>query len=285
MFKLTGFSDEIDPSLEKQLEVLGKLGIRHIEMRGINGKPLITHTLEEAGKVKRRLDEEGVTLSSIGSSIGKIMITDDFEPHFKLFQHTVEIAKLFETRNIRMFSFFIPREEDPERYKDEVFRRLDALGEYAAKNGVVLLHENEKDIYGDTIPRVLAIAEEFCSDSFHLVFDFANFVQCRQDTIEAWKELSSYVTYLHIKDALWENGTVVPPGAGDGNLEPVLRNLMDRGYTGFLSLEPHLSDFTGFDTLEKDTSAPRRKLTGEEAFTLSYESLMKITRRLGWDWS
>lgn len=283
MYKLTGFADEIDPSLAKQLEVLGKLGIKHIEMRGVDGRPLIEHSLKEAEQIKARLEDEGVSLSSIGSSIGKILITDDFSPHFELFKHTVRLAKLLGTRNIRMFSFFMPREDEPERWRDEVMRRLEALADYAAKEDMVLLHENEKDIYGDTLPRVEDIAEHFFSESFKLVFDFANFVQCRQDTIEAWRELSKYVAYMHIKDALWENGEVVPPGTGDGHLEPILRDAKDKGYTGYLSLEPHLSDFTGFETLERDESAVRRRLTGEEAFILSYESLMKITRRLGWE--
>ena len=154
---LSGFADEIDPSLEKQIEVIKKLGMNHIEMRGVNGKGLVEYTLDEVREIKKELDENGIRLSSIGSPIGKIKITDDFEPHFELFRHTVEIAKIMEVPYIRMFSFFIPENEDPAIYKDEVFARLSRFVEYAKEHGVILLHENEKDIYGDTAARCFMV--------------------------------------------------------------------------------------------------------------------------------
>ena len=33
---ISGFADEIAPSLDTQIEVIKKLGISHIEMRGVN---------------------------------------------------------------------------------------------------------------------------------------------------------------------------------------------------------------------------------------------------------
>ena len=52
---LSGFADEIDPSLDEQIRVLKKLGMNHIEMRGVNGKGLVEYTLEEAKEIKKRL--------------------------------------------------------------------------------------------------------------------------------------------------------------------------------------------------------------------------------------
>ena len=49
---LSGFADEIDPSLDEQIRVLKKLGMNHIEMRGVNGKGLVEYTLEEAKEIK-----------------------------------------------------------------------------------------------------------------------------------------------------------------------------------------------------------------------------------------
>ena len=284
MYRLSGFADEIDSSLSRQIEVLHKLGMEWIECRSVDGSPLISYPMDKAEDIKKRLDEEGIHLSSVGSSIGKIGINDDFDEHFRLFCHTVDIAHLFETENIRMFSFFIPEGESADKYESEVMRRLEKLVQYAAKNGVVLLHENEKEIYGDIAPRCLRIMERFYSDSFKAVFDFANFVQCGQDTLEAWDMLSPYVAYVHIKDALFRDGTVVPPGQGDGNMKTILAYLKDRGYDGFLSLEPHLADFTGFSALENGKSMKEggKKLTGEEAFTLSHDSLLALLDEIGW---
>lgn len=277
---ISGFADEIAPSLDTQIEVIKKLGISHIEMRGVNGKPLVEHSLEDVRKIKEQLDENRIKLSSVGAPIGKILITDSFEEHFRLFEKTVEIAKIMETRYIRIFSFFIPEQENAEDYKEEVFNRMRRFIEYAKEHDVVLLHENEKDIYGDIAYRCEELMNEFYCDNFKAVFDFANFVQCGQDTKKAYEILKPYIAYIHIKDALADTGDVVPAGYGDGNVEEILKKLLKCGYTGYLSLEPHLSDFVGFSDLEQNESKEKKKLTGEEAYTLAYESLNKILENI-----
>lgn len=273
---ISGFSDEIDPSLNKQLEIVKKLGISHIEIRGVDGKGLVEYSLDEVKEIKKKLDVNGIKISSIGSPIGKIKITDDFADHFELFKHTVEIARIMETPYIRMFSFFIPEGEDPAQYKNEVFRRLRRFVEYAVKENVVLLHENEKDIYGDIAVRCKEIMEEFACDNFKAVFDFANFVQCKQDTKEAYEMMKPYIEYIHVKDAIWESGQVVPAGKGDGNVEEILKNLLQNGYEGFLSLEPHLTDFSGFSDLEQGDGGKKEEMNGAAAFTIAYEALKKL---------
>ena len=274
--ELSGFADEINPQLDEQIRVLKKLGMHYVEMRGANGKGLVEYPLDEVEKIKEQLDENDIHLSSVGSPIGKIQITDDFEDHFKLFCHTVNIAHVMEVPYIRMFSFFMPEGEDPEKYHDEVFRRVGRMADYAAKHNVILLHENEKEIYGDVADRCRKLMEEVYSDHFKAVFDFANFVQCHQDTKEAYEMLKPYIEYVHVKDAEWESGHVVPAGHGDGNVKEILKMLKKSGYEGFLSLEPHLADFAGFSALENGKSEKKEKLTGEESFTLAHESLVKI---------
>jgi len=277
---LSGFADEIDANLAEQIRVLKKLGMSYVEMRGVNGKGLVNYEMADVKEIKKQLDAEGIRLSSVGSPIGKIQITEDFAPHMELYKHTVEIAHTMETPYIRMFSFFMPKGTvDFDQYRGEVMERLGQFVDYAKANDIVLLHENEKDIYGDVASRCLEIMQNFYGDNFKAVFDFANFVQCKQDTLEAYEMLKDYVEYIHIKDALWENGNVVPSGMGDGNVEAILGKLKASGYKGFLSLEPHLSDFDGFSALEKN-AAEKKKLNGEEAFTLAYDSLAKILNRL-----
>lgn len=278
--KISGFADEIDPSLDKQLEVIKELGISLIEMRGVDGKGLVEYPLDEVRKIKEKLDANGVKLSAVGSPIGKIKITDEFEEHFELFKHTVEIAKIMETPYIRMFSFFIPEGEEPEKYKEEVFRRLRMFVEYAKQENVVLLHENEKEIYGDIAVRCKEIMDEFACDNFHAVFDFANFVQCRQDTKEAFEMLKPYIAYIHIKDALWESGQVVPSGYGDGNVKEILGELIHNGYEGVLSLEPHLIDFAGFADLEQGETEKKAVMSGEEAYRTAYGALIEILKEI-----
>lgn len=273
--KLSGFADEIDENLETQIKVLKKLKINHIEMRGVNGKNLIDYSVDEVKEIKKKLDEEGISLSSVGSPIGKILITQDFAPHMESYKHTVEIAHVMQVPFIRMFSFFMPEGESYEQYRQKVMDQLGQFVDYAKSNGVILLHENEKDIYGDTTLRCEELMKTFYGEHFKGVFDFANFVQCKQDTIKAYETLKPYIAYVHIKDAIWESADVVPAGMGDGHLKEILQRLKADGYEGFLSLEPHLSSFKGFSELEQGAKQ-NKELNGEEAFTLAYDSLMKI---------
>lgn len=277
---ISGFADEIDPALNKQIEVLKELGISHIEMRGVNGKNLTEYSLKEAAEIKKQLDENGIKLSAVGSPIGKILITDPFEEHFELYKHTVEIAKIMETQFIRMFSFFIPKSEKPEKYREEVMRRMQYFVEYAKEKDIVLLHENEKEIYGDAASRCAELMQQFYCDNFKAVFDFANFVQCKEDTRVAYEQLKPYIGYIHIKDALFEDGQVVPAGEGDGQVRGILADLLKCGYEGVLSLEPHLIDFDGFAELENGAAGKNDTLAGEEAYKKAHSALIKILDQL-----
>lgn len=273
---LTGFADEIAASLDTQMQVLEKLHMNHIEMRGVDGRNFVEYSEAEAREIRKRLEDRGFALSAVGSPIGKIRITDDFAPHMELFKHTVELAHIMDTANIRMFSFYGPEgQESIGAYRGKVMEQLGQFVDYAAANGIVLLHENEKGIYGEMAEGCLDILKQFAGEHFKAVFDFANFVQARQDTLEAFEMLKPYIAYIHVKDALLKDGSVVPAGYGDGNVKEILGRLKADGYRGYLSLEPHLSEFTGFSSLEKDGKIGK-KLSGEEAFTLAHDALVKI---------
>jgi len=276
-FILSAFADEIDPSLKVQMDVLDQHDIKYIEMRGVNGKNLVQHTLDEVKEIKQQLDERGFKLSAVGSPIGKIMITDDFAPHLDLFHHTLEIAKILEAPYIRMFSFFIPKGEKAETYRDEVMKRWEAFIEAAKGKNVILLHENEKDIYGDTAERCLDLVKTMNCDYLRITFDPANFVQCDVETYpHAFNMLKNYIEYMHIKDANYSDHRVVPSGYGDGKLKEILTELYNSGYEGFLSLEPHLGNFVGFADLEQDAVDPDLPEGGPKKFAIAVYALRKI---------
>ena len=280
-FILSAFADEIDPMLTKQMDVLNRHGIKYIEMRGVNGKNLVEHTLEEAGEIKKQLDARGFRISAVGSPIGKIKITDPFEPHLELFRHTVKIAQILETEYIRMFSFFIPQGEDPASFRDEVMKRWRAFIDTAEGTGLTLLHENEKGIYGDTAERCLDLLETMNCSYLKAVFDPANFVQCNVKTYpEAYQLLKGHVAYMHIKDALYADHSVVPSGYGDGRVKDILKELNSGGFEGFLSLEPHLADFKGFAGLEPGSPANRLPKDGPGQFAVAVEALLKILNEM-----
>lgn len=280
-FILSAFADEIDTNLDIQMEVLEKHNICYIEMRGVNGKNLVDYTLDEVRKIKKILDERGFKLSAVGSPIGKIKITENFEEHLELFKHTVEIAKIMETKYIRMFSFFIPHGSNPDIYRDEVINRWSQFVRLAKGYDVVLLHENEKDIFGDTPERCLELLQTLDCDYVKLTFDPANFVQCGiKPYDQGYKLLKDYIEYIHIKDANFIDGNVVPAGYGDGQVVEVLRELKNIGFEGFISLEPHLGYFHGLDNLEIDHKWKSLPKGGEQLFAIATDSLKKILKEI-----
>lgn len=243
-FKLAAFADEADGRISEQINAMTANSIDYLEIRGVDGQNISNITKEKAMEVRKELDNAGLAVWSMGSPYGKIKITDEFAPHLDKFRYGLELAEILGARHIRIFSFFVPSGEE-ERYRDEVMHRLEKFIIAAEGSGIKLCHENEKGIYGDIAVRCEKIHKTF--PQLKAVFDPANFIQCGQDTIEAWKMLAQYVEYMHIKDAM-ANGLVVPAGKGIGNLPYLLEN-----YKGsVLTLEPHLSIFDGFHKLESE---------------------------------
>lgn len=261
MWTLSGFSDEISPDFETQCRVAAELGLRYIEFRSAwdtNVLDLDTPQLERAKLLLRR---HGLRVSSIGSPIGKVFLDDDFEAHLHRMRHAARVANFFEAPYVRIFSFFIRPGIDPDACRDQVMSRLLALTSVAADADVVLLHENEKGIYGDIPRRCLDIVESVGSEHLQLAWDAANFVQVGvQPHTEGYHLLRPHLEYVQIKDALSGSGAVVPAGHGDGQVVETVRALWADGFSGFFSLEPHLSEahsLGGFSGPELFTEAWR----------------------------
>ncbi len=274
--KISGFSDEIAMDVDTQFRVLEKLNIHYFEPRGIDGRNIADLTDHEVDALREKMAAHGIRVSSIGSPIGKVKLEEDLEAHFRQFRRVVEIAKKLDARYIRMFSFYHEGGEWSAEERTQVLEQLRRMIDYAREQDVVLLHENEKGIYGDTVDRCADLMQELGCSHFRAVFDPANFVQCGQDTKEGYDRLKGHIAYLHVKDAFLKDGRVVPAGAGDGNVAYVLKSLFDDGYNGFLSLEPHLGSFEGLADLELDDKMMNLPKGGEGTFTLAYRALEEI---------
>lgn len=257
-FILSAFADEICADLDGQMDVLQTHGIRHIELRAADGKNIAEFTAEEARAALARMKARGFAVSALGSPIGKYPIEEPFEDHFEVFQHVVDLAHILETPYIRVFSFFLPPEEDPAKYRGEVIRRMAMMADYALRHGVILLHENERHIYGDIASRCRDIHDAVPSPALWMTYDPSNFVLCGQRNYpDAYELLRDRVRYMHMKDSVsgsddlgrdmgFDTRVVTdahrPVGQGDGDVQKILTALWQSGYEGFLSLEPHLAN-------------------------------------------
>ena len=271
MWTLSGFIDEISDDFSEQCKVAAGLGLRYVEVRSAWGINILDLDAAQLDTLGQTLTEYGLSVSSIGSPIGKISIDDDFPPHLERMQHAVEVAELLEAPYLRLFSFFIPEGIDPDSRRDEVLSRMSALAEAAADSNVILVHENEKEIYGDVPRRCLDIVTSVDSPKLQLAWDPANFVQVGvRPLTEGYSMLRPHVGYIQIKDALLADGTVVVAGAGDGEVVETIRALRADGFDGFFSLEPHLGEYTAFGAL-----------SGSELFTKAWKAFTDILNSEG----
>ncbi len=274
IFKLCAFADEADPTVSGQIDALHGNDIELIELRGVDGKNVTELTCDEMRELRNRLDGEGIKVWSIGSPIGKIDINGDFDAHVELFRHTLELANIAGAGKLRMFSFFMNPEDAP-KYKNKVIEQLGVLVDVAKDSGVTLCHENEKDIYGDIASRCVDIHKAL--PELRAVYDPANFVQCGQDTLEAWDLLAPYIDYMHMKDAGTDK-VIVPAGKGAGNVPKLLENYAAIG-GGVITLEPHLYTFVGLAGLERDGATSvigNNYSTKREAFDAGVNALKAL---------
>ena len=242
-WSLSGFGDEIDPDPQVQIAVLQALGARHIEVRSAWGVNVVDLDDGQLSSLAQTLRAEGMAVSAVASPIGKVDVALDAQHEVQRLRRVVRVAEALGTTSIRIFSFFRADGVAVSAIRDEVLVRMRLLADEAERAGVTLLHENEKDIYGDTPERVLDIVESVGSPALRVAWDSANFVQVGvarpHDT--GYDMLRPHLDYLQVKDALAATGQVVPAGLGDGQVAETLTALRDDGYDGFASLEPHLA--------------------------------------------
>ncbi|MBQ9008250.1 MAG: TIM barrel protein [Clostridia bacterium] len=275
------FADEASPMIDGQIIAMLRNHLQGLEIRGVDGVNISDISLAKAREVHTRLRDNGLRVWSIGSPIGKIFINGDHAAHTEAFRRTLEIAQVLEAENIRLFSYYIEEGTDPQSCRSAVMDHLGALLRYGEGSGIRLCHENEKGIYGDNAERCLDLLNTFPNLSG--IFDPANFIQCGQDTLEAWEMLQDRIFYLHIKDAL-ADGTVVPAGYGQGHLPEILAAYLARGGCA-VTIEPHLQAFSGLDHLERPKE-DRKLGTGfhfrdhDESFDKACSSLRDILSSL-----
>ena len=273
MMTLSAFADEISKELTEQLDVLQEHGIKYLELRSVWGKNVKDLTDLEVEAIGQELGKRGIGVSAIGSPLGKIGIEDDFEAHLDELRRILVIAKRLKASYVRIFSFYPPEGKEAGDYREKVHSRLRTMLAVAKMEApeIILLHENEKGIYGDTAERCLDLLANIKMDNFGAIFDPANFVQVGQKPFsDCYRLLKQHIRYLHIKDAMLQDGRVVPAGQGDGEIPQILADLSQNGFSGFLSLEPHLA-----------VAAKSHGFTGPERFGVAVAALKKILDKIG----
>ncbi|HZU68434.1 MAG TPA: sugar phosphate isomerase/epimerase family protein [Ktedonobacteraceae bacterium] len=266
MIHISAFADEIALDPREQIAVLQSEDIHFLDLRAAWGTNVLDLSDGQVDELRRMLNEQGMAVSAIASPIDKVPVDSPFDEHLGRFERAIALAHFFDTPYIRIFSFYPPQaaKSDPAEWRDEVLRRLREMTARADAAGITLLHENEKDIYGDTIARCVDLLESINDAHFQAILDPANFIQCGQIPYpDAYEAIHPWLRYVHVKDAR-ADGKVVPAGEGVARWPELLRRLRADGYDGFFSLEPHLaaegqfSGFSGPDLFRQASQALKR---------------------------
>jgi sugar phosphate isomerase/epimerase len=269
MWKLSGIADEIGDDLAEQFRVSRSLGLTYIELRSAWNTDVVDLSDAQLAVVRAQLKSHGLRVSSIASPVGKVVITGEMAPELDRLRRAIHVADYLDAPYIRVFSFLLPEGSDPSTYRDEVITRMKAFAQLGEQSGVVLLTENDKGLYGATPERCLDIIESVRSAFLAVAWDSANFVHVGLRPFDdCYLMLRPHLAYVQIKDALFDSGTAVPAGRGDGQLPEIVRALSDDGYDGFLSLEPHLG-------------MAHPLFSGQELFTQAHRALTSLLESEG----
>jgi sugar phosphate isomerase/epimerase len=270
MFTLSAFADEIAPDPVEQIAVLRDCGMRHVELRSISRINILDLTDLQVSELRSLLQNVGIGVSAIGSPIGKTRIDEPFAPQLKRFARAIELAKTFNTPNIRIFSYYLPEDDVWDNWRRDVLDRMWDKLRLAEKAGVRLVHENEHRIYGDDPDRVRDLLETVDNPRFLAVYDAANYVVCGYDPWKGWEQTKDWTVHFHIKD--WVRGEThgCPAGEGQGRIPEIIADAQARQYDGFATLEPHLLG-----------GGPTGGVTGPELFPRAVAAFRRVLDQAG----
>jgi len=244
MVTFSAFGDEITGDFAGQVEFLTSMGIRFLEIRSVNRKNVMELDRQELIEARNILKANGISISAIGSSIGKVKLDEPFDDYLRKFSHVVELSLFFNAPYIRIFSYYAPDGKRISECREEVLQRMFTKVEMLKGSEIVLVHENETHIYGHSAAACADMARSINSPNFKLVYDPGNFVWgggIADNMHECWPLVEQYVVHVHIKD--WKLGserTGSIPGEGDAQIKELLEKLAGLAYRGFLTMEPHL---------------------------------------------
>jgi sugar phosphate isomerase/epimerase len=252
---LTGFADEAAGDLEGQIAATKELGWSDIEARNIDGKNL--HDLDDAAfdTVAGALARAGVRVNCFGSAIANWSknIEEPFDRCLAEAERASVRMQRLGTRLVRIMSYPLRKDRPAsDQMKEERFRRLRELVQLFHGAGLEPVHENCGNYGGMGASYTLELVENV--PGLKLVFDTGNPVMSEDwDASEprpmqsAWafyEKVRDHVIYVHIKDGVWDpvakSGMYGWPGEGQGDVKRIVKDLIDRGYDGGFSMEPHM---------------------------------------------
>lgn len=254
--RLGVLTDEVSPDLAEALDWAIAHGLKHVEIRTVNGRNVMDLSDGELLDVRRETERRGLFVSAVASPVFKCALDparpvmkgdmfgqkdEDVDAHYAKLERAIRIARLLGARRIRIFSFW--REQDPRRYEEDVVRHLKAAAAVAERENVLLLLENEPSCNGGFAAEVGRLARLVASPWLRVLWDPGNEAYGGRPAYpEGYHEVKDVLDHVHLKDALiTEDGTprCVPIGRGRVPYAEQIAALERDGYRGLYTIETH----------------------------------------------
>jgi sugar phosphate isomerase/epimerase len=241
--RFAGIGDEAAADSAGQLDALRQLGWRAIELRNVDGVAIADLDDRAFDALAARIAAAGLDVVCVDSRIANWgrPINGRFEDDLSELRQLARRCATLGTRYIRVMSY--PNSGLDEReWGRRALDRMILLVRQAEQQGLVLLHENCSGWAGSRADRMRELLDRADGPALRLLFDIGNGVPYGYDARALLDEIIDHVAHVHVKDArTGPDGqvTYTLPGDGESGVRSCLRALIDHGYTGAWSIEPH----------------------------------------------
>jgi sugar phosphate isomerase/epimerase len=255
MMNLGIVADEISRDFRLASQIGIAAGLRRYEIRFLQSgrAPMCDPT--ELSEIERICDGEGLEITAL--SPGLFKWTDSAEKFREemneVFPRSVELAKRWNLSALIVFGFCKPgvTEENADLIPSDnppswVIDSLAEAGTKAEEVGLRLLIEAEPVCWADTGVATVNLIRQANSSAIGINYDPCNVAwMLRRDPIDEFDVVAPFIANVHIKDQLYAplgSGmpTWVVPDKGMIDYRPHFDALKQIGYTGPISLEPHI---------------------------------------------
>ena len=257
-FKLGVITDEISEDFEEALDFLSAQSLGYCEVREMWNKNIMHLSMRELERAKQAIQKRRLRVSDIASPLFKYNLPemparqdekrDTFRAMFTdqdtkdLLRRAAEMAHFFETKPIRIFSYW--RVDEPEKAYAHVRDRLAKAADAAAKNQVILVLENEHTCNVGTGKELGRMVKEINSPHLRGVWDPANASLLGEVPFpDGYQAVRGLFAHMHVKDVKKDPATGefiwAPVGGGIIDYRGQFKALRADKYGGTMSLETH----------------------------------------------
>ncbi len=250
MFKIGVVTDEISDDLKEAIEIAKSWGLGYIELHRVWGENICDLGEASLSKVIRIVRESGLTVTNIDSLTLRCYLDNDeeYSQHIKHLLRSIEIAPLFDTDVVRLFSFW--KEENVEEKWERIFEKMELPIRIAEREGVILGFENVSSGNIGTSDDLERLFNRFDSPNLKLIWDPGNAYAAGEKSPfpNGYEKIKDKIIHVHVKDAVFnEQGKRVwkPVGQGEVDYKGQLEALLRDGYQGVIALETHCTSASG----------------------------------------